>query len=297
MLRILRRSGGVFSIIVLALLVITAVVSLWWTPANPNAASAADLWAPPSADHLLGADGSGRDIASRLMAGGWVTLVVILGVGALAALIGLSLGILGGLGPPRLQQAIAVVVDVFVAFPTILLAMMLAAVFGGGIPVVIVSLGLAFGVTIGRVLRPEFQQAASADYVFAARSFGLGAWLVFRRHIFPTVRPVFIVQLSLSLGLAVLAESSLSYLGFGAPVGTPSWGRMLAESQRTIGVHPETALWPGLAVTLVAAACFFLGDTLRDVLDSSSRRRVPGAPRLGTARTTDRGGASGVMLG
>ncbi|WP_199068421.1 MULTISPECIES: ABC transporter permease [unclassified Leucobacter] len=269
--------GGVAAAAILAVLVLVALLSLAWLPADPNAASAQRLWLDPSPAHPLGTDGSGRDVAARLMAGTRVTVAVLLGTGALAAVIGLALALLGGLGPRRLRETVAVAIDVLVAFPTVLLAMMLAAVFGSGIPIVIAALGVAFGVGIGRVLRSEFRQVSELDYVLAARAVGLPRATILRRHLLPGVRPVLLVQLSLAMGLSVLAEASLSYLGFGAPPEVPSWGLMLAEAQRVIQVHPLAALWPGLAITSVALACYLLGDALRDALDPGVERRSPGS--------------------
>lgn len=269
--------GGIAAAAILVALVLVALLSLAWLPADPNAASAQRLWLDPSPAHPLGTDGSGRDVAARLMAGTRVTLAVLLGTGALAAVIGLALALIGGLGPRRLRETVAVAIDVLVAFPTVLLAMMLAAVFGSGIPIVIAALGVAFGVGIGRVLRAELRQVAELDYVLAARAVGLPRATILRRHLLPGVRPVLLVQLSLAMGLSVLAEASLSYLGFGAPPEVPSWGLMLAEAQRVIQVHPLAALWPGLAITLVALACYLLGDALRDALDPGVGRRATGA--------------------
>lgn len=269
--------GGVAAAAILAVLLLVALLSLAWLPADPNAASAQRLWLDPSPAHPLGTDGSGRDVAARLMAGTRVTVAVLLGTGALAAAIGLALALLGGLGPRRLRETVAVAIDVLVAFPTVLLAMMLAAVFGSGIPIVIAALGVAFGVGIGRVLRAELRQVAELDYVLAARAVGLPRTTILRRHLLPGVRPVLLVQLSLAMGLSVLAEASLSYLGFGAPPEVPSWGLMLAEAQRVIQVHPLAALWPGLAITSVALACYLLGDALRDALDPGVEHREPGS--------------------
>lgn len=265
--RIFRAPNGAFALCVLALVAAVSVLSLVWLPQDPNAASAARLWLPPSSEHWLGTDGSGRDIASRLIAGSRVSLGVALGTGALALCIGFALALPGGLGARPVREVVAVGIDVLVAFPTILLAIMLSAVFGSGIPVVIVSLGVAFGVSMGRVLRAELRQVAEADFVVAARVAGLSRRKILTRHLIPSVRPVTVVQLSWSMGTAILAEASLSYLGFGAPVSVPSWGRMLAETQRYISIHPETVLWPGLAITLTVFAFFLFGDALRDTLD------------------------------
>lgn len=279
--------GGAIAGGILALLALVALLSLVWLPADPNAASAQRLWLDPSLAHPLGTDGSGRDVAARLIAGSRITLLVLLGTGALATVIGLALALLGGLGPRPLRETVAVAIDVLVAFPTVLLAMMLAAVFGSGIPIVIAALGTAFGIGIGRVLRTELRQVAGLDYVLAARAVGLPRGTILRRHLLPGIRPVLLVQLSLSMGLSVLAEASLSYLGFGAPPDVPSWGLMLAEAQRVIQVHPVAALWPGLAITLVALACYLLGDALRDALDPSAER-AGAEPRRTGAREEHR---------
>lgn len=268
---ILRSPAGFAGALVLALVVIVALISVFWLPADPNFASAAQIWRKPSAEHPLGTDGSGRDILARLMAGSKVSLGVALGTGAVATVIGFLLALPGGLGKRPVREVVAVLIDVAVAFPTIILTAMLSAVFGSGIPIVIAALGIAFGVSIGRVLRAELHQIAREDYVLAARAAGLPRRKILTRHLLPGVRPVFLVQLSLSMGLAVLAESSLSFLGFGAPNHVPSWGRMLADMERYISVHPLSALWPGLAISLTVLAFFLLGDALRDALEKGGR--------------------------
>lgn len=286
--RLFRSPAAWYGIIVLALATLTALLSLVWLPQDPNYASAAQLWRPPSPEHWLGTDGSGRDTASRLLAGSQVSLGVALGTGVVASLIGAILAVLGGLTRRRFREAVAVLIDVLVAFPTLLLAIMLAAVFGRGVGVVIASLGIAFGVSIGRILRSELRQVADADFVVAARVAGLSRTRILFRHLIPSVRPVFIVQLTWAMGTAVLAEASLSYLGFGAPNDVPSWGGMLASTQRYISVHPESVLWPGLAITLTVLAFFLLGDALRDALDDDDATGATGATGAETDFTTVR---------
>src|SRR5690606_14116790 len=131
-----------------------------------------------------------------------------------------------------------VLIDVLIAFPTLLLAIMLAAVFGSGLTIVVAAVGVGFGVQIARVVRAELRQVSAEDFVLAARAAGLSRWAILRTHLLPNIAPVFIVQLSLSMGLALLAEAGLSFLGFGAPASAPSWGLMLAETQSFIAVHP-----------------------------------------------------------
>ncbi|KAM9866530.1 Oligopeptide transport system permease protein OppC [Leucobacter aridicollis] len=264
--KVMGRPVGVFAVGVLALVACVSIVSYFWLPQDPNHATS-NVWLPPSGDHWLGTDGSGRDIASRLLAGSRVSFGVALGTGALASLIGFLLALLGGLGKRPVREVVAVGIDVLVAFPTTLLAIMLTAVFGSGIPIVVAALGVAFGVSMGRVLRAEFRQVQGADFVVAAQVAGLSRTRILFRHLIPSVLPVYIVQVTWTMGTAVLAEASLSYLGFGAPKDVPSWGGMLASTQRFVSVYPETVLWPGLAITVTVLAFFLFGDQLRDALD------------------------------
>lgn len=281
--RLWRTGTGMFALAVLTIVVAAALISLIWTPFNPSEASIDRSWQGPSGTHLLGTDGSGRDSLSRLMAGAQVTLVVAIGAAVIAAVTGLILAAAGALGRRWLREPIAVLIDVLIAFPTLLLAMMLAATFGGSLGVVIAAVGVGFGVSIGRVMRAEIKQVAAADFILAARASGVSRGRIMVRHLLPNVAPVFIVQLSLVMGLAVLAEAGLSYLGFGAPPSVPSWGRMLAETQTFMTVYPLSVLWPGLAITLTVLAFYLLGDALRDVLDPALTRRGRLVRRTNTA--------------
>ena len=271
MRHLIRSPRGAFALAVLALLAITALVSLFWLPANPNQSNISEAWQSPSLTHWLGTDSSGRDIASRLMAGARVTVLVVLGAALVSGLIGLGLAIISALGPRKLREPLIIFIDVLIAYPTLLLAIMLAAVFGSGIPVVIVSVGIGYGVQIARVVRAELRQINAEDFILAARASGLSRWAILRMHLLPNAAPVFVVQLSLAMGLAILAEAGLSYLGFGAPPSVPSWGLMLQESQSQIAIHPAVVMWPGLAITLTVLAFYLLGDALREAMDPRLR--------------------------
>ncbi len=266
-----RSPRGAFALAVLALLAVTALVSLFWLPANPNQSNISEAWQSPSLTHWLGTDSSGRDIASRLMAGARVTVLVVLGAALVSGVIGLGLAVISALGPRQLREPLIIFIDVLIAFPTLLLAIMLAAVFGSGIPVVIVSVGIGYGVQIARVVRAELRQINAEDFILAAKASGLSRWAILRMHLLPNAAPVFVVQLSLAMGLAILAEAGLSYLGFGAPPSVPSWGLMLQESQSQIAIHPAVVMWPGLAITLTVLAFYLLGDALREAMDPRLR--------------------------
>ena len=271
--RLWALSTSRFGIIVIAIVGLVAVISVFWLPFDPKSVDIANRWAPPGWPHVLGTDGSGRDIASLLMAGARTTVWVALGAGVIATLIGLALAALGALTVRWVRESVAVFVDILIAFPVLLIAMMISAVWGGSLWVVIVSVGIGFGVNVARVTRPELRRVLHSDFVLAGRASGLSPWQNLWRHLLPNVAPVFIVQLSWAMAVAVLAEAGLSYLGFGAPPTEPSWGLLVAELQSFISVHPLTVVWPGLAITLTVLGLNLLGDGLRDVTDPTLSRR------------------------
>ncbi|HUH53318.1 MAG TPA: ABC transporter permease [Microbacteriaceae bacterium] len=266
--RMVGQTGkGQFAYTVLGLLILLAAMSYVWLPHDPNYAQGWNAWLPMSLEHPLGTDGSGRDVASRLIAGTRITVLVAVGTGIVSGVIGVVLATAQTLGPKLLREPLAIFIDVLIAFPTLLMAIMFTAVFTGGIPIVIIAVGVGFGVQIARVVRAEMRQILGADYILAARASGVTGFRLLMRHILPNISSVLTVQISLSMGLAILAESGLSYLGFGAPPGVSSWGRMLEETQRYISIHPEVVFWPGFAITLTVLAFYLLGDALRETLD------------------------------
>lgn len=280
--RLWALSTGRFGLIVVAVVLLTAVVAAFWTPFDPQRVDLRDRWAPPGWPHLLGTDASGRDILSLIMAGARTTVIVAVGAGIVATAVGITLAALGALTARWVRESVAVFVDILIAFPVLIIAMMIAAVWGGSLWVVIWSVGIGFGVNIARVTRPELRRVLHSEFVLAGRMAGLTPTQNLARHLLPNVAPVFIVQLSWGMAVAVLAEAGLSYLGFGAPVTEPSWGLLLAELQQFITVHPLSVVWPGLAITLTVLGLNLLGDGLREATDPTLTRRG-GAAR--TART------------
>ncbi|MBD8584746.1 ABC transporter permease [Frigoribacterium sp. CFBP 8766] len=268
---LLRRRQGAAAVAWLALVAVAAAVSPFWTPADPFRTDPYSAWLPPSGTHLFGTDAVGRDIASYVMAASGTTVVVAVSAGLLALVVGLGLAALGSLTARIVRESVAVLIDVLVAFPTILVAMALAAAFGGSLGVVVVAAGLGYGVTIARVSRSEIRRVAREDYVTAARASGAGTTTVLLRHVLPNIAPVFVVQLSLAMATSILAEAGLSFLGYGASAETASWGRLLADLQKFLGVHPWTIVWPGLAITLTVLALNLLGDAVRDAADPRLR--------------------------
>ncbi|MFT4210277.1 MAG: ABC transporter permease [Microbacterium sp.] len=264
---------GRFGLVAVALVVVTAAVSLVWTPFDPQHTDVPDRWALPGWPHVLGTDATGRDIASLIMTGARTTVAVAVGAGLVATVIGLALGALGALTTRWVRESVAVLVDILIAFPVLLIAMMIAAVWGGSLGVVVWAVGIGFGVNIARVTRPELRRVARADYVVAARASGLTPPQILMRHLLPNVAPVFIVQLSWGMAVAVLAEAGLSYLGFGAPVTEPSWGLLLAQSQQYLSAYPLSVVWPGLAIAVTVLGLNLLGDALREATDPTLATR------------------------
>lgn len=280
--RLWGLSTGRFGLIVVAVVLATAMVASFWTPFDPQQVDIRNRWAPPGWPHLMGTDASGRDILSLIMAGARTTVIVAVGAGVVATVVGISLAALGSLTARWVRESVAVFVDILIAFPVLIIAMMISAVWGGSLWVVVWSVGIGFGVNIARVTRPELRRVLQSEFVLAGRMAGLTPTQNLGRHLLPNVAPVFIVQLSWGMAVAVLAEAGLSYLGFGAPVTEPSWGLLLAELQQFITVHPLSVVWPGLAITFTVLGLNLLGDGLREATDPTLTRRG-GSAR--TART------------
>lgn len=271
---LLSSATGRFGVIVVLMVAVTALVSLFWTPFDPMLSDLRSRWSPPGWPHLLGTDGTGRDILSLVMAGARTTLFVAVGAGLVATLVGILLAALGALTARWMRETVSVLVDILIAFPVLMIAMMISAVWGGSLWVVVFAVGIGFGVSIARVTRPELRRVQRSDFVLAGRASGLTTGQNLVRHLLPNVAPVFIVQLSWSMAVAVLAEAGLSYLGFGASLTETSWGTLLADLQRYIGVHPLSVVWPGLAITLTVLGLNLLGDALREATDPTLSRRA-----------------------
>ena len=269
---VLRRPGGVAGSVIIVGLLVVAGVSLFWTPQNPFDVDPFHQWQGPSWRHLFGTTGSGQDIFSYLFAGARTTVAVAFLSAVIAAVVGIGLAVLGSLTARWVRESVAVLIDILIAFPVLLIAIMLAAVFGSSIVTLVVAVGIGFGVNIARVSRGEIRRAARSDYVLAAQASGSGPWRILVSHLLPNIAPVFIVQLSLSAAVAVLSEAGLSFLGYGVSSSTPSWGRMLSILQNYVTVYPATRPSPGLAITITVLGFNLFGDALREATDPRLRR-------------------------
>lgn len=288
--RLWRTHTGRFGLIVIFVVVVLAAVSLVWTPFDPRDVDPAARFAGPGWPHLLGTDGTGRDMLTQIMAGARTTVFVAAVSAVVSTVIGLTLACLSALTPRLVREGMSTLIDILIAFPVLLIAMMISSAFGGSLWVVVISVGIGFGVNIARVSRPELRRVLGSDFVTAAKASGLTGPQTLLRHLLPNIAPVFIVQLSWSMGVAVLAEAGLSYLGFGASVAEPSWGLLLSDTQRYITMHPLAVVWPGLAITLTVLALNLLGDGLRDATDPTLNH----GPRTGRLARASRSSQPGV---
>lgn len=269
--RIWRASFGKFVCVTLFLWLAIAAISLFWTPYSLLKTNGYEVWQKPSFAHLLGTDGTGADMLSWLMAGSRVELVIVVCTVMISALIGtVLLSIM--ISQYKIIRATSVMaVDALISVPTVLIALMLAVPFGANVLVIVIACGFGYGFNLARIVRPSAKLVLQSDYVNSAISQGASRRYVLLRHVLPNITPVALVQLSLSAGTVILAESGLTYLGVGVPSGVPSWGRVLATSVTLIHVNPLAVLWPGLIVTIVVVALNLLGDVLRKVLDPCAK--------------------------
>jgi peptide/nickel transport system permease protein len=259
--------------VLVGFVVLVALVSFAWTPHDPSKVDAAARLIGPSGDYWLGTDKFGRDVLSQIMVGARTTLYVgVLAVGV-AAIIGTPLGILAGMSKRWLGEFVMRVNDLVLAFPALLLAIMFGAVFGASTVTAMIAIGIATIPSFARIARSGTLQVMSTEYVLAARSGGRSRPFVARRHVLPNIAGLVIVQCSVSFAIAVLAEAALSFLGFGTRPPTPSWGRMLQESQELLTVQPRLALVPGVAIAVAVLGFNILGDGLRDRFDPRWERR------------------------
>ena len=250
-----------------------ALLSFVWTPHDPTLVDPAVRLQQPSGDYWFGTDKFGRDVFSQILVGSRTTLFVGFVAVGVAALVGVPLGIVAGMAPRWFGELLMRGNDLLLAFPALLLAIMFAAVYGASTLVAMVAIGIATIPVFARLVRSGTLQVLSTEYVMAARAAGRSPFAIGLRHVLPNVSSLVIVQASVGFAIAVLAEAALSFLGFGTPPPTPSWGRMLQESQELLFSAPRLAVFPGVAIAVAVLGFNLLGDGLRDRFDPKLQDR------------------------
>jgi peptide/nickel transport system permease protein len=269
-----RHRGFLVGAVLLGLFVALSLLAPWLAPLDPHAvaAGAGATLEPPAPGHLFGTDALGRDLLSRVLWGGRVSLAVGVGVEIVAALIGCAIGLVAGYYGGWLDAVLMRSTDIVMAFPSLVLAIGLIAVFERpGLDKVFIVLIVLGWTTIARVTRGAVLSLKARDYVAAARALGVGNVAIMRRHLLPNALGPLLVAATIGVGGNMIAEAGLSFLGLGAQAPTISWGAMLADGQSFLAVAPWVAVFPGLALLLAVLAVNLLGDGLRDLLDPRFR--------------------------
>jgi len=268
------RAVVIFGFSVVTLMVITAIFAPLLAPYDPYAQNLDNLMAKPSFEHLLGTDTVGRDTLSRIIYGSRTSLIVGVVALSLAAGIGMSLGLVAGYFGGVVNDIIMRSSDALMTVPMILLALTIAAVLGNGLTNVVIALGIALVPLYTRLMCGQAMSIKQNDYVTAARSVGASDLSIMIKHIAPNCFPPLIVMMTMQLGITILAEAGLSFLGIGINPPGAAWGAMVSEGYRYLTTNPILSFAPGLAIMLVVFAFNMIGDGLRDALDPRLRGTI-----------------------
>lgn len=266
-----RNPTVTLSGLVLLSIVLSALLAPFLTDFEPNRLNVRSAFvAPGEAVHLLGTDGLGRDLFSRLLYGGRMSLAIAgasaLGAGVIGMLVGLTAGYVR-----RLDNLLMLIMDGLMAFPSIMLALVVVAVFGRSQANIVVALVIVFGPRIARVVRSSVLVMRELAFVEAAQSLGVPAWRIMLRHLLPNAVAPWLVQVTLMMALALLTEAGLSFLGVGGNTQSPSWGGIIAEGRTDLARAPWQTLYPGIAIAATVLTINILADALRDRLDPRLR--------------------------
>lgn len=263
---LLRDKKALIGLVVLSVLALAAVAAPLVAPYDPNAMDF-DMIVAPSWAHPLGIDDLGRDLLSRLIYGTRISLFVGFSTVALSLGAGVALGVAGGYFGGWVDTIVMRYIDLQWAFPNFIIAVYLVAVFGTGLSNVIIAISLAFIDDFARIARGMVLTIREEQYVDAARTLGLSDWRIMWRHILPNATAPIIVQATVSISYAILAEAGLSFLGLGVESSTPTWGLILADARSFISRAWWLGVYPGLFIMITVLSINFLGDALRDMLD------------------------------
>ena len=278
-----RRAGWLWALLgsrnfvvgaaITALFVAGALLSLVWTPYPAALQNIPGRFQPPSGAHWLGTDHFGRDIFSMILVGARTSMSVALVSVTLGVLVGTPLGLVAAAAPRGglLDEIVMRGNDVIFAFPALLIAILITAIFGPGVTNTIVAIAIYNVPVFARLSRGAALSLWQREFIMAARVAGKGPARISAEHILPNILNTLVVQATIAFALGILAEAALSYVGLGAQPPLPSWGKMLADSQTMIAVAPHVALVPGLAIVLAVLGINLMGDGLRDVLDPQLR--------------------------
>jgi len=269
-----REPMGTFGLFLVLLMAFAAVSADWLAPYDPTSNDFGAMTEPPSWDHLLGTDPFGRDVFSRILFGAQTAMIVGFACALIGGLVGLVIGVASAYFGGWFDLVLQRVLDVLMAFPLIILALAVVAIFGTGVENVIIAITIPLVPRCARIVRASALAIREVPYVDAARACGFGHWRIIMRHMIPNVMAPFLIVITAFVGQAILAEASLSYLGLGVQEPTPAWGLMLqGGAEEFASTAPWIAIFPGLAIALTVFGISLFGDALRDALDPKLRSR------------------------
>jgi peptide/nickel transport system permease protein len=269
--RLVRRKSALLGLVIIVLFVAVAVFAPLIAPYDPAQQSWTAIRKAPSAQHLFGTDESGRDLFSRVIFGARASLLAGIVSISIALSLGVPIGLLAGYGGRWVDAFISRMTDAMLAIPFLILAIALAAFLGPSLRNAMIAIGITATPIFVRLTRGQVMSVKVEDYVEAARAVGNPPVRIAVKHILPNIMPALIVQATISIATAIIAEASLSFLGLGQQPPAPSWGSMLNTAQRFLTNAPWMAVWPGLAIFLAVLSFNILGDGLRDALDPKER--------------------------
>jgi len=269
--RLLKRKSAVLGLVIIVLLVVLAIFAPLIAPFDPTQQTWTAVRKPPSLQHWFGTDESGRDLLSRVIFGARASLLAGVVSVSIALGLGVPIGLLAGYGGKLTDMLISRITDAMLACPFLILAIALAAFLGPSLQNAMIAIGVTATPIFVRLTRGQVMAVKVEDYVEAARAVGNPPVRIAVKHILPNILPALIVQATISIATAVIAEASLSFLGLGQQPPAPSWGSMLNTAQRFLTNAPWMAIWPGLAIFLAVLSFNILGDGLRDALDPKER--------------------------
>jgi peptide/nickel transport system permease protein len=269
--RLLKRRAAVLGFIVITIFIVLAVFAPLIAPYDPIATSWALVRKAPSALHWFGTDDLGRDVLSRVIYGTRASLLAGLISVGIALCVGVPLGLVSGYRGGFIDALISRMTDAMLACPSLILAIAFAAFLGPSLGNAMIAIGITATPIFVRLTRAQTMNVKVEDYVEAARAIGNPRWRIALFHILPNILPALLVQATLSIATAIIAEAALSFLGLGQQPPAPSWGSMLNAAQRFLTSAPWMAIWPGLAIFLVVLSLNLVGDGLRDALDPRAR--------------------------
>lgn len=263
----IRHPTGMFGAVIVAILILTAIFGPILAATDPRAMDFTAQFAPPSIQHLMGTDNFGRDVFTRIVYGARVSLQVGIISVSLATIVGTLLGMVAGYSNRILDEVIMRLMDIIFAFPAILLAIAILAALGKGIENAMVAIGIVYVPIFARIARGQVLSVREEEFVEVAEALGASRTRIMFSHILPNILSPIIVEISLSLSFAILAEAALSFFGLGTQPPDPSWGNMLAEGRAYMQQSVWLGIFPGLAIMLTVMGFNFLGDGLRDSID------------------------------